>query len=231
MSVVKQEAAQIKSKERVSQRGEVFTAEREVNSMLDLVANECLRPASRFLEPACGDGNFLSAILKRKLSELRRKYKKSPRDYEKLSIVAIGSLYGVDIMNDNVEACRERLFSIWNAEYTDQCKSDASDETREAAKFIIERNIINGNALTLMCGDANGNDTQAPIVFSEWTLINGIHMQRSDYTMADLLTYNDTSTEDGMGNLFALTEEQKEEGGIFLRRYITHYKKVQDYGK
>ena len=231
MSVVKQEAAQIKSKERVSQRGEVFTAEREVNAMLDLVANECLRPDSRFLEPACGDGNFLSAILKRKLSELRRKYKKSFRDYEKLSIVAIGSLYGVDIMNDNVEACRKRLFSIWDTEYTDHCKSEASDEAREAAKFIIERNIINGNALTLMCVDANGNDTKAPIVFSEWTLINGTQMQRSDYTMADLLTYNDTSTEDGMGNLFALTEEQKEEGGIFLRRYITHYKKVQDYGK
>ena len=231
MSVVKQEAAQIKSKERVSQRGEVFTAEREVNSMLDLVANECLRPDSRFLEPACGDGNFLSAILKRKLAELRRKYKKSPRDYEKLSIVAIGSLYGVDIMNDNVEACRERLFSIWDAEYTDHCKSEASVEAREASRFIIQCNIINGNALTLMCVDANGNDTKAPIVFSEWTLINGTQMQRSDYTMADLLTYNDTSTEDGMGNLFALTEEQKEEGGIFLRRYITHYKKVQDYGK
>ena len=231
MSVAKQEAAQIKSKERVSQRGEVFTAEREVNAMLDLVENECLRPDSRFLEPACGDGNFLSAILKRKLTELRRKYKKSPRDYEKLSIVAIGSLYGVDIMKDNVEACRERLFSIWDTEYTDHCKSETSDEAREAAKFIIERNIINGNALTLMCVDANGNDIQAPIVFSEWALINGTQMQRSDYTMADLLTYNDTSTEDGMGNLFALTEEQKEEGGIFLRRYITHYKKVQDYGK
>ena len=231
MSVAKQEAAQIKSKERVSQRGEVFTAEREVNAMLDLVENECLRPDSRFLEPACGDGNFLSAILKRKLTELRRKYKKSPRDFERLSIVAIGSLYGVDIMNDNVEACRERLFSIWDTEYTNHCKSEASDETREAAKFIIERNIINGNALTLMCVDASGNDTQAPIVFSEWTLINGTQMQRSDYTMADLLTYNDTSTEDGMGNLFALTEEQKEKGGIFLRRYITHYKKVQDYGK
>ena len=231
MAMSKQETSQIKSKERVSQRGEVFTAEREVNAMLDLVANECLRPDSRFLEPACGDGNFLSAILKRKLTELRRKYKKSPRDYEKLSIVAIGSLYGVDIMNDNVEACRERLFSIWDTEYTDHCKSETSDEAREAAQFIIERNIINGNALTLMCVDANGNDTKAPIVFSEWTLINGTQMQRSDYTMADLLTYNDTSTEDGMGNLFALTEEQKEEGGIFLRRYITHYKKVQDYGK
>ena len=231
MSASKQDTSQIKSKERVAQRGEVFTAEREVNAMLDLVANECLRPDSRFLEPACGDGNFLAAILRRKLAELRRKYKKSPRDYEKLSIVAIGSLYGVDIMNDNVEACRQRLFRIWDEEYTAHCTSDASDEAREAARFIISRNIINGNALTLMCVDDEGRDTKAPIVFSEWTLINGTQMQRSDYTMADLLLHNDTSQESGMGNLFALTEEQKEEGGIFLRRYITHYKKVQDYGK
>lgn len=231
MAVNEQKKSQIKSKERVSERGEVFTAEREVNAMLDLVANECLRPDSRFLEPACGDGNFLSAILKRKLTELRRKYKKSPRDYEKQAIVAIGSLYGVDIMNDNVLACRERLFSIWDEEYTAHCKGDASDEVREAAHFIIGRNIINGNALTLMCVDEEGKDTEAPIVFSEWTLISGTQMQRSDYTMSDLLTYNDNSVEDGMGNLFALTEDEKEEGGIFLRRYITHYKKVQDYGE
>ena len=171
MSVEKQDSTQIKSKERVAQRGEVFTAEREVNAMCDLVANECLRPDSRFLEPACGDGNFLAVILKRKLAELRRKYKKSPRDYEKQAIVAIGSLYGVDIMNDNVIACRERLFNIWNEEYTDHCKTETSDKAREAAKFIISRNIINGNALTLMCVDAEGNDTTAPIVFSEWTLI------------------------------------------------------------
>ncbi len=217
----------IKSKERVATHGEVFTSEREVNAMLDLVENECLRPDSRFLEPACGDGNFLSAILKRKLSELRRKYKKRPRDYEKLSIVAIGSLYGVDILNDNIEACRKRLFSIWDEEYTGHCKDEASDETRDAAKFIISRNIINGNALTLMCVDAQGNDTSAPIVFSEWTLIGSSQMQRSDYTMSDLLLYNDNSA----GNLFALTEDQKEEGGIFLRRYITHYKKVQEYGE
>ena len=228
---VQRDSSQIKSKERVAERGEVFTAEREVNAMLDLVADECLRPDSRFLEPACGDGNFLAAILRRKLTELRRKYKKSCRDYEKMAIVAIGSLYGVDIMNDNVLACRERLFSIWNEEYTAHCDADSSDDAREAARFIIGRNIINGNALTLKCVDTDGNDTNAPIVFSEWTLIGGTQMQRSDYTMDDLLLYNDTSTENGMGNLFALTEEQKEEGGVFLRRYITHYKKVQDYGK
>ena len=231
MAVNEQQRSQIKSKERVSERGEVFTAEREVNAMLDLVANECLRPDSRFLEPACGDGNFLSAILKRKLTELRRKYKKSPRDYEKQAIVAIRSLYGVDIMNDNVLACRERLYAIWNEEYSAHCKSDSSDEARDAARFIIGRNIVNGNALTLMCVDDEGNDTSAPIVFSEWSLISATQMQRSDYTMSDLLTYNDNSVEAGMGTLFALTEEEKEEGGVFLRRYITHYKKVQEYGE
>lgn len=226
MSVPEHQFSQIKSRKRVADHGEVFTAEREVNAMCDLVASECLRPDSRFLEPACGDGNFLAVILRRKLSELRRKYKKSPRDYEKQAIVAIGSLYGVDIMNDNVLACRERLFSIWDEEYTAHCGTDASDETREAARFIISRNIINGNALTLMCVDSEGKDTKAPIVFSEWTLICGTQMQRSDYTMADLLLYNEE------GTLFAaLTEEQKEEGGIFLRRYITHYKKVQEYGE
>ena len=227
MAVNNQKKSQIISRRRVAERGEVFTAEREVNAMLDLVANECLRPDSRFLEPACGNGNFLTAILKRKLSELRRKYKNSPYDYEKQAIVAIGSLYGVDIMRDNVEECRERLFSIWNEEYTAHCKSEASEEARQAAKFIISRNIINGNALTLMCVDSEGNDISAPIVFSEWALISSNQMQRSDYTMSDLLLYNDNSE----GNLFALSEEQKEEGGIFLRRYITHYKKVQDYGE
>lgn len=190
--------------------------------MLDLVKNECLRPDSRFLEPACGDGNFLSAILRRKLAELRRKYKKSPRDYERQAIVAIGSLYGIDIMDDNVLACRKRLFSIWDEEYTALCKTESSDDTRQAAKFIISRNIINGNALTLMCVDNEGNDTSVPIVFSEWTLIGNTQMQRSDYTMSSLLGKE--------SNLFPLTDVQQE-GGIFLRRYITHYKKVQDYGE
>ena len=219
---------QIKSKERVAAHGEVFTSEREVNAMLDLVKNECLRPDSRFLEPACGDGNFLSAILKRKLTELRRKYKKSPRDYEKQAIVAVGSLYGIDIMHDNVLACRKRLFSIWDEEYTSHCKAESSDEARLAAKFIISRNIINGNALTLMCVDADGKDTSVPIVFSEWTLISSTQMQRSDYTMSDLILQNSNSCE---GNLFTHADVQKKEGGTFLKRYITHYKRVQDYGE
>lgn len=216
--------SQIKSKERVAARGEVFTAEREVNAMLDLVKDECLRPDSRFLEPACGDGNFLSAILKRKLTEIKRKYKKSRRDYEKQSIIAISSLYGVDIMQDNVDICRERLFKIWDEEYSALCKNDSSEETRAAVQFIISRNIINGNALTLMCVDSQGKDTTEPIVFSEWTLINGTQMQRSDYTMAELLIRNEKDT-------LPFSNRQDSAEGTFLKRYITHYKKVQDYGE
>lgn len=224
MAVKERRKSQIKSKARVSARGEVFTAEREVNAMLDLVADECLRPDSRFLEPACGDGNFLTAILKRKLAVLRRKYRQSHRDYEKQSIIAIGSLYGVDIMNDNVMECRKRLFTIWNKAYTAHCKEDASDEVREAVRFIIDRNIVNGNALTLMCVDEEGKDTSAPIIFSEWSLISASQIQRSDYTMSNLL-------QDGNAVKPALADGAEEEGGVFLRRYITHYKKLQEYGE
>lgn len=219
---------QIKSKERVAQRGEVFTAEREVNAMLDLVKPECLRPDSRFLEPACGDGNFLSAILERKLGELRRRYKSAHRSYEIHAVEAIGSLYGVDIMRDNVEICRQRLFDIWNHEYTSVCKEDCSDDTRDAVRFIISRNIICGNALTLMCVDDAGNDTAEPIVFSEWALVGATQMQRSDYTFSDLLLYRDTTNPNG--NLFALDEDEQDAEGVFLKRYTTHYKKIHQNG-
>ena len=92
---------QIKSRKRVSEHGEVFTSEREVNKMLDLVHDQTLRPDSTFLEPACGDGNFLIEILKRKL-EVINIYKKSQIDYEKWCFVCVSSLYGVDILIDNV---------------------------------------------------------------------------------------------------------------------------------
>ena len=95
---------QVKSKQRVADHGEVFTAEREVNAMLDLVKNETERIDSRFLEPACGDGNFLAEILRRKLAVVKRKYTKSPADYAKNAILAVSSMYGVDILRDNVEA-------------------------------------------------------------------------------------------------------------------------------
>ncbi len=98
---------QIKSRQRVADHGEVFTNPREVNAMLDLVRDESFRLDSRFLEPACGDGNFLIEILRRKLSLLQDL--KSQTELEFQSLIAVGSCYGIDILPDNVEACRKRI--------------------------------------------------------------------------------------------------------------------------
>lgn len=165
---------QIKSKKRVADHGEVFTSEREVNAMLDLVKQETERIDSRFLEPACGDGNFLAEILRRKLAIVKKKYRRSPIDYEKNAVLAATSIYGVDILQDNVDACRERMFKIWNKEYSTVCKKEANDECRKAVKFIFKRNILCGDALSLKTTDGE------PIVFSEWAFITGFHLQRSD---------------------------------------------------
>jgi len=133
---------QIKSKKRVADHGEVFTNEREVKAMCDLVDNETQRIDSRFLEPACGDGNFLAEILNRKLNIVNKKYKKSSYDWERNSLLALGSMYGVDILLDDVYACRKRLFEIWNTEYKKICKKDCNEQTRNAAKFILGKNIV-----------------------------------------------------------------------------------------
>lgn len=103
----------------------------------------------QILEPACGDGNFLAEILKRKLAVVRKKYAKSPLDYEKNSLLAASSIYGVDILQDNVTACRARMFDIWNREYTAVCKKECDDQTRKAVRFILSRNIVCGNASLL----------------------------------------------------------------------------------
>lgn len=206
---------QTKSKKRVRDHGEVFTADREVKAMCDLVKDETERLDSRFLEPACGDGNFLEEILKRKLKVAKKKYRKSPLDYEKNSILAVSSVYGVDILLDNVESCRTRLFSLWNRNYKTICKDECNDDAREAVRFILSKNIVCGNALTLRKVDDGANDIDEPIVFSEWSFITGNQMQRNDYTFDELLTGG--------------SEENAESEGEFKERYITHYRRVQEY--
>ena len=186
-------APQVKSKKRVADHGEVFTAEREVKAMCDLVGTQCDQIWTRFLEPACGDGNFLAEVLQRKLEAAKRqatpwnRKKPDPFSYEKNAVLAISSLYGVELLMDNVLACRERLFEIWDKEYKAVCKKETNDQTREAVRFILSRNIVCGNALTLMCVDENGVDTAEPIVFSEWAFITGTQMQRKDYTFDELV--------------------------------------------
>ncbi len=224
---------QVKSKQRVADHGEVFTADREVKAMCDLVKQETERIDSRFLEPACGDGNFLSEILSRKLIIVKSKYKKSSYDYERNSLLALSSIYGVDILLDNAIACRERLFAIWDKEYKKVCKRECTDDTREAAKFILSRNIVCGNALSLRCVDEKGKDTNEPIVFSEWTFpFNDSKMQRKDYTFDELLNGKEDSLKKKKGReqLSLLEESQPNEEGKFLKQYIAHYRRVQDNG-
>ena len=174
---------QVKSKKRVADHGEVFTAEREVNAMLDLVKQETERIDSRFLEPACGDGNFLVEILNRKLNVVVSKYKKSQSEFERYIIIALSSIYGVDILEDNVVACRERLFDIANTTYNKTFKDKCKEECSTTLKHILSKNIVWGDALTLKRVD--GSDE--PIIFTEWTPINGSKIKRRDYTMANLL--------------------------------------------
>ena len=178
---------QIKSKERVAEHGEVFTNEREVYAMLDLVKDESYNIESTFLEPACGDGNFLEVILRRKLFSVDQKYGKIPSDYEKYSIVALSSIYGVELLQDNCSCCIERLFNIYNEEYTKHLKKSASDDVRKAAKYILTKNILCGDALTLL--KSNGD----PIVFAEWKFVLGSKLKRRDFTLEKLLKTQNAS--------------------------------------
>ena len=210
---------QIKSKERVAAHGEVFTAEREVNAMLDLVKQETERIDSRFLEPACGTGNFLVKILERKLDVVKKKYRKSPLDYEKNSILALSSIYGVDILADNAAACRERLYRIWGKAYKSACKKDVNPDVQKSAEFILQRNIVCGNALSLKCVDEAGNDTTEPIVFSEWAFVMGSKMQRKDYTFDELLRLEEKVSKSGGANT-------PNDEGTFLKQYVTDYRRL-----
>ena len=180
-------AKQIKSRERVTEHGEVFTNEREVNAMLDMVQSECERIESRFLEPACGDGNFLAEVLRRKLAQVKKRYGKSAADYERNAFVAVSSLYGVDILKDNAEACRKRLFEIFSAEYAKVCKNQLNVAFLNAVRTVIDTNILCGNALSMKMVDAEQKDTDDPIIFSEWTLAMGNKVKRRDFRLDELL--------------------------------------------
>ena len=180
-------AKQIKSRERVTEHGEVFTNEREVNAMLDMVQSECERIESRFLEPACGDGNFLAEVLRRKLAQVKKRYGRSATDYERGAFVAISSLYGVDILMDNAEACRKRLFEIFSAEYAKVCKKQVNVAFLNAIRTVIDTNILCGNALSMKMVDAEQKDTDDPIIFSEWTLAMGNKVKRRDFRLDELL--------------------------------------------
>ena len=182
---------QIKSRQRVADHGEVFTNPREVNAMLDLVRDESFRLDSRFLEPACGDGNFLIEILRRKLSLLKEI--KSQTEWEFQSLIAVGSCYGIELLEDNAEACRKRLFvevmsHIGNKECT--------DGYTKSLRYMLQKNIVCGDALTYRTAE------NKPITFCEWTPIAGsMQFSRRDFQFDFLVTQS---------HQYALFDEQGE---------------------
>ena len=171
---------QVKSRERVQQHGEVFTNEREVNAMLDLVKHETERIDSRFLEPACGDGNFLAEILRRKLQVCRNfvEQKKSTQlEYEKNAVLAVSSIYGIELLPDNATTCRERLFRIFSDEYHTLFTDNVKQACLDSIRYLLSKNIIIGNALSYHRVD----QPDQWIVISEWSLLGGGMMNRRDY--------------------------------------------------
>ncbi|MDR0588551.1 MAG: SAM-dependent DNA methyltransferase [Burkholderiales bacterium] len=176
-----QTPSQTKSKQRVADHGEVFTNEREVKAMLDLVAQETDRIDSRFLEPACGNGNFLAEILRRKLAVVKSRYGKSVAEYERYAVIAVTSVYGVDILEDNVAECRHRLFEIFDREYTLVCGHEAEDDTRASVRHILNHNILCGDALTMERAD------NSPIIFAEWSAVNSHLIKRRDFRLDQML--------------------------------------------
>jgi hypothetical protein len=173
----------VKSKQRVSDYGEVLTPGHIVNAMLDLIEQETERIDSRFLEPACGTGNFLAEILERKLRVVKARYAKVQLEYERYAVLAVSSLYGIDILPDNAEECRARLFAVFDAAYTRLFKEKVKEACRETVRYILKKNIIHGDALSLQTVGANPQ----PIVFAEWSLVNGSSMKRRDFAFHELV--------------------------------------------
>lgn len=177
-------AGQVRSRRRVVDHGEVFTAEREVNAMLDLVGAETERIESRFLEPACGNGNFIAEVLRRKLAVVAARYRRSPDEYQRYAFLAVSSIYGVDILADNVGECRERLFKIVEKDVHSNIAGALDPAFLDAVRYVLEKNILCGDALTLK--DASG----APIAFAEWSMLGGDLVKRRDFLLSELLEGN-----------------------------------------
>lgn len=182
---------QVKSKQRVADHGEVFTNQREVNAMLDLVKHETERIDSRFLEPACGNGNFLAEILTRKLNVVEHKYSHTQIEWEFYAVLSVCNIYGVDILEDNAEECRKRLFKILKDRYITLFGDKCKPEVLRSFDFLLHRNILWGDSLNL-----KNPLTDEPIIFSEWSALNGLMIKRRDFALDKLLrpTSSDPNT-------------------------------------
>ncbi|MBR7126333.1 MAG: DNA methyltransferase [Prevotella sp.] len=173
---------QVVSRQRVAEHGEVYTAKREVCAMLDLVKEEAERIDSRFLEPACGTGNFLVEIMSRKMEAVRRQFVRNRFEYDQASAMAVSSMYGVELLPDNVDACRNRLLTQYLETYRQHQHQEASPELERCISFLLRKNILCGDALTML------RDNGEPVTFCEWTFIGtGGKVKRRDFELSELL--------------------------------------------
>lgn len=176
----------IKSKKRVADHGEVFTPEWMVDAMLDLVKEESERIDSRFLEPACGSGNFLVKVLKRKLCAVELKFGKSEFEKRQYALLALMCAYGIELLEDNIIECRANMLEV----LADYLRIDEADDLYGAASHVLSLNLIHGDALSM-----KGHDG-APITFSEWGYLGKGKFQRRDFRL-DALTGSSAFSAEG----------------------------------
>lgn len=166
-----------KSKQRIADHGEVFTPAWMVEAMLDLVKDESERIDSRFLEPACGSGNFLVRILRRKLAAVELKFGRSNFEKRHYALLALMCTYGIELLEDNIAECRVNMLEI----LVDYLNLEESDDLYRAASYVLSQNIVHGDALKMRTNDSE------PITFAEWGYLGKGKFQRRDFRL-DVLT-------------------------------------------
>lgn len=177
----------VKSKKRVADHGEVFTPDWLVEAMLDQVKGESERIDSRFLEPACGSGNFLVRVLARKLATAEARYTKSDFERRHYSLLGLMCIYGIELLPDNVDECRRNMLEVFDA----FVGGPPTDDLRRAAEYVLSQNIVHGDALSML--DAKG----LPITFAEWGYVGKGRFQRRDFrfdTMTQMSTFAEEDT-------------------------------------
>lgn len=170
------EAGQIRSRQRVSDHGEVFTPEWMVEAMLDLVKAETEIVKTTFLESACGNGNFLVPILKRKLAAVDRDYGQNDFERRHYALLGLMSIYGIEIQEDNIDECRQNLLGV----FAEHLTIGQSDDLYLAASYVLSKNIVHGNAMKMLTDDGQ------PLTFAEWAYLWKGKFQRRDFLLVDL---------------------------------------------
>jgi len=186
----------IRSQQRVADHGEVFTPAWMVEAMLDLVKGETERIDSRFLEPACGSGNFLVRILQRKLAAVELKFGKSDFEKRHFALLALMCCYGIELLEDNIAECRANMLEV----LSDYLKLEESDDVRRAAFYVLSLNLVHGDALKMRTSD------EQAITFAEWGYLGKGRFQRRDFRLDTLTQMAALHAE---GSLFAQLEKHE----------------------